>query len=133
VFAAIVYEDRRPAEWKTPGRTALGKLANEVDRAVRRFVAVEAEQGVQNTIKVPDYGIVPAVLAWSHGGTIDDMERILQSDGGDVVRTLRMAIQMMRQLRKALSGDYQLIDRLDEAIVSVNRDEVDAKRQFELG
>ena len=49
------------------------------------------------------------------------------------MRTLRMAIQMMRQLRGALSGDYPLIGRLEEAIVRINRDEVDARRQFELG
>ena len=53
--------------------------------------------------------------------------------GGDTVRTLRMAIQMLRQLRTVLSGDYKLIDTLAEAIVCINRDEVDAKRQFELG
>ena len=54
-------------------------------------------------------------------------------DGGDFVRTMRMAIQMMRQLRHALSADYSLRHRLDEAIVAINRDAVDAKRQFELG
>ncbi len=54
------------------------------------------------------------------------------SDAGDVVRTLRMAIQMMRQVRIA-AGKGQLAARLDEAVVAINRDVVDAKRQFELG
>jgi hypothetical protein len=40
---------------------------------------------------------------------------------------------MMRQLRHALPSGYSLRHRLDEAIVSINRDAVDAKRQFELG
>ena len=61
------------------------------------------------------------------------VEHVAAADGGDFVRTLRMAIQMMRQLRSALGKGYPLADRLEEAIVTVNRDEVDAKRQFELG
>jgi hypothetical protein len=52
---------------------------------------------------------------------------------GDLVRSFRVAIQMERQLRKALTGDYPLRDRLAEAIVCMNRDVVDAKRQLELG
>ena len=42
-------------------------------------------------------------------------------------------VQMMRQLRQALGHDYPLGDRLSEAGISINRDVVDAKRQFELG
>jgi hypothetical protein len=48
------------------------------------------------------------------------------------VRTLRMAIQMMRQVRQSV-GKGQLAARLEEAVVAVNREDVDAKRQFELG
>ena len=62
-----------------------------------------------------------------------EIQRMVRGDGGDVVRTMRMAIQMLRQLRSALSGDYPVIDRLSEALVCINRDVVDAKRQFELG
>ena len=61
------------------------------------------------------------------------MEQLAGQDGGDVVRTMRMAVQMMRQLRHALGRDFPLADRLSEAEVSLNRDVVDAKRQFELG
>lgn len=82
---------------------------------------------------MPDFGIAPAVDAWSRGCTIEDLERLSHSDAGDVVRTLRMAIQMMRQVRIAAGSRSALATRLDEAIVSINREEVDAKRQFELG
>jgi hypothetical protein len=36
-------------------------------------------------------------------------------------------------VRAAIGKGMALGDRLDEAIVAVNRDVVDAKRQFELG
>ena len=102
-------------------------------KAVRRFRAVEADQGIGNPIKEPDWGIAAAVDCWSRGGSIEDLERMTQGGAGDVVRTLRMAIQMMRQVRSTLGKNDQLAARLDEAVVAVNRDVVDAKRQFELG
>jgi superfamily II RNA helicase len=104
-----------------------------VTDAVRRFVAIELLQGVEQTIKEPDWGIAAAVDSWSRGGSVDDLERFAHTDAGDVVRTLRMAIQMMRQVRIAVGPGQQLAARLEEAIVSINREVVDAKRQFELG
>ncbi len=131
-FTAIVHEERRGEGDGEPPR-GMGRARTRIDAAVRRFAALEAVRGFETTIKLPDFGIANAVLAWSRGCSLAEMERLADADGGDLVRTLRMAIQMMRQLRHALSGDYPLKDRLDEAIVSVNRDAVDAKRQFELG
>lgn len=131
-FTALVHEERRGDGDGEPPR-GFGKLRGRIDAAVRRFAALEAAKGFEATIKLPDFGIANAVLAWSRGCSLAEMESIAGADGGDLVRTLRMAIQMMRQLRHALSGDYPLKHRLDEAIVSINRDAVDAKRQFELG
>ena len=133
-FAALVHEERRGDEdGPVRARALLGPCLPRIESAVRRFAVAEAKQGLPATLKLPDFGIVPAIHSWSRGASMTEMQRMLGNDGGDVVRTLRMAIQMMRQLRTALSGDYPLIHRLAEALVAVNRDEVDAKRQFELG
>ncbi|MCB9889874.1 MAG: DEAD/DEAH box helicase [Planctomycetes bacterium] len=131
-FTALIHEERRRADPHSHRREP-GPLMKEVSDAVRRFTAIEVLQGVPNPVKEPDWGIAPAVDAWSRGGTIEDLERLARSDAGDVVRTLRMAIQMMRQVRSTLGKNDQLAARLDEAVVAVNRDVVDAKRQFELG
>ncbi|MBK8976723.1 MAG: DEAD/DEAH box helicase [Planctomycetes bacterium] len=134
VFCALVHAPRRGQERGRDARVGMDyALVRRVENAVRRFEAIELAHGFEETIKAPEFGLTRAVLAWTEGCTIAKLERLAGADGGDVVRTLRMAIQMMRQLRQALSGDYPLIDRLEEAIVAINRDEVDAKRQFELG
>jgi superfamily II RNA helicase len=130
-FTAIVHEERRGEGGELP--SGMGRLRTRIDKAVRRFVAIEHAHGIEAGIKPPDFGIAGAVLAWSKGASLADTERIAGADGGDLVRTLRMAIQMMRQLRHCLPASYTLRHRLDEAIVSINRDAVDAKRQFELG
>ncbi|MBX3462544.1 MAG: DEAD/DEAH box helicase [Planctomycetes bacterium] len=131
-FTALIHEERRRAE-PAAHRRALGPLMHAATEAVRRFVAIELLQGVEQTIKEPDWGIAAAIDSWSRGGSVEDLERLAHADAGDVVRTLRMAIQMMRQVRATVGPREQLGARLEEAIVAVNRDVVDAKRQFELG
>jgi len=131
-FTALIHEERRRAEPRSHRRIP-GPLMNSASEAVRRFVAIELLHGVEQTIKEPDWGIAAAVDCWSRGGTVEDLERLAHTDAGDVVRTLRMAIQMMRQVRTTVGKGQQLAARLDEAVVAINRDVVDAKRQFELG
>lgn len=132
-FASLVHEERRSGDGPEAGLRLLGQHAKKVDKAVRRFTAVELMHGFGEHLKLPDFSIAPIVDAWSRGAEMSEIQNMAGNDGGDVVRTLRMAIQMLRQLRSALSGDYRLIDTAAEAIVCINRDEVDAKRQFELG
>ena len=52
---------------------------------------------------------------------------------GDLCRTFRMALQLMRQVRRAIDPKWDLAQRLEEAAAMMNRDVVDAKRQLELG
>ena len=131
-FAALIHEDRRHTEMRAHRRDSSSLMQQTTD-AVQRFRSIEASHQVSQPIKEPQWGIGPAIDCWSRGGTIEDLERLAHTDAGDVVRTLRMAIQMMRQVRATLGPELALAGRLDESIVTVNRDVVDAKRQFELG
>ena len=141
LFVALVHESRRAAEHsRDAGRAAIGSLARKVDTALTRFAAIEAGHGFDESIKRADWALAPAVIAWAQGCDLAELEQLAGTDAGDVVRAMRMAIQMMRQLRQAIGGSsrgvdggYELIPRLDQAIVVINRSEVDAKRQFELG
>ncbi|MFK7741612.1 MAG: hypothetical protein AB8H80_14935 [Planctomycetota bacterium] len=131
-FTAWSHRERSRADPK-PFRREPGPLMQAANQAVQRFRTVEMQQGIANPIKEPDWGISGAVETWSRGGTVEDLERLASRDAGDVVRTLRMAIQMMRQVAQQAGKGESLAARLEEAIVSINRDVVDAKRQFELG
>ena len=131
-FTSLIHEERRRADPRHQPREP-GPLMRAATQAVRRFRDVESDQGVLHPIKEPDWGIAPAIDCWSRGGDIEDLEQLTNGAAGDVVRTLRMAIQMMRQVAQQVGKREQLGSRLNEAIVAVNRDVVDAKRQFELG
>ena len=132
-FTSLVHSERRGDADPRTGRKVLGGFAHRMEKTLRRFMSKERAQGFKDTIKPPSFAICRAADAWSRGGSIEKVEHLAGQDGGDVVRTMRMAVQMMRQLRQALGRDYPLADRLAEAGVSINRDVVDAKRQFELG
>jgi superfamily II RNA helicase len=133
VFTGLVYEERRGDEALVePGSVFKGKIGR-IYESVRRFVVLETRNGIEATTKEPDFGLSAAVVAWSKGVDLGELENYTTATPGDLVRSLRMAIQMMRQLRKTLSGDYPLRDRLEESVVSLNRDVVDARRQLELG
>lgn len=131
-FAALIHQDRRSARFGAHRRD-IGPLMERTNAAVQRFCSIEVQHGVREPIKLPEWSIGPAIDAWSRGCSIEELERLAHSDAGDVVRTMRMAIQMMRQVRATVGKQMLLGDRLDEAVVAINRDEVDAKRQFELG
>jgi hypothetical protein len=44
-----------------------------------------------------------------------------------------MAVQLMRQVRRAIDREWDLRDSLLAAMDRMNRDVVDARRQLELG
>jgi superfamily II RNA helicase len=132
-FTALVHEERRRDSAPGSERNVLGSLSQDIEKSIGRFVNLELRAGFEQPIKQPSYAIAAATDAWSRGASVEKVEYLAGQDGGDFVRTMRMAVQMMRQLRSALGRDYALYNRLGEAGVSINRDVVDAKRQFELG
>lgn len=129
-FTALIFEERRRSDGQ---QGDVGPLMKKANNAVRRFREIEMAQGVLHPVKEPDWGIAAAVDCWSRGGSLEDLEHLTSGAAGDVVRNLRMAIQMMRQVAIQAGKKESLTHRLEEAIVAINRDVVDAKRQFELG
>ncbi len=126
-------EERRRDSAPGTERKVLRGLSRDIEKAVNRFVSLELRAGFEFPIKQPNFAISDATDAWSRGESLEKVEYLAGQDGGDFVRTMRMAVQMMRQLRLALGREFTVHDRLAEAGVSINRDVVDAKRQFELG
>ena len=104
-----------------------------MDDIVGRLCQAEARHGIPPSVKRPDWAIVPATLTWYDGGSMDDLEAASELTPGDAVRVFRMAIQLMRTVRHAIDPEWDLGSKLADAALALNRDEVDAKRQLELG
>ena len=133
VFVALIHEERRRGGGPWLAQSMYGSLRKQVGDVIVRVVRLETHHGLPTTVKEPDFGLTPAVIAWCGGASIDELAERTEASPGDVCRTLRMAIQLMREVRRAIDPDWDVFERLGAAIELVNRDEVDARRQLELG
>ncbi len=133
IFVAQIHEERRRNEERWVPHDQFGEERRRVDRILHRLAGREAACQIANPLKLCDWGLTPAVLAWCGGASMEDLERMTDSGPGDVCRTFRMAIQLLRQVRRAIDPSWDLHETLQEAMDALNRDEVDARRQLELG
>ena len=132
LFAAMVYESRPHDASERPTRPLKG-IAVPFARHMEAFAAEEAAFGVEPTIRPPDFGIAGPVQAWAEGMDFEGVLARTSLAPGDVVRVLRMTIQMLRQVRHALDPNDPTVAVLYDAQERIDRDVVDARRQLELG
>ncbi|MEQ8767420.1 MAG: DEAD/DEAH box helicase [Planctomycetota bacterium] len=133
VLTAIHYDERR-GEYneELPGKV-LGPWRRKVRDMVFGLVRKEKELGIQDTCRFPNFNLSCAIWNWSMGVEFDELEQYTSVSPGDRVRTLRMTIQLLRQLKKIALKNTSLPDKLDRALIAINRDVVDARRQLEAG
>jgi superfamily II RNA helicase len=133
IFVALVYEERRRGDptWVSPKH--FGGVRRHVSQILSRLLATEARFRIPTPLKGCDFALTAAVVAWMGGAGFEELEELTDATPGDLCRTFRMSIQLMRQVRRAIDPKFDLYDRLEEAMLGLNRDEVDARRQLELG
>lgn len=133
IFVAQVYEERRPrGETFVPARW-FGPLRREIDRSLHALAAREASFGIPEPLKTPDWGLTAAALGWCEGKSFEQISELVEASPGDICRTFRMGLQLLRQLRYAVDPAWDLVEQLAQAMELLNRDEVDARAQLELG
>jgi len=133
IFVALIYEERRPGARPWIPQRMFGGLRKRVDRVLRHVQEVELAHDLPQPSKPAEWGLLPALLAWGEGAELDELADECDAQPGDVVRVFRMALQLMRQVARAVADDEDLADRLRCAVRRMDRDEVDARRQLELG
>ena len=133
VFVAMIHEERRAAQRPWVPASMFGGTRRGIDKVMFELASVEARYGIEPGLKKPDWGLTPTVLGWCGGLGMDELEEELGINPGDVCRVFRMAVQLLRNTKRSIDREWDLTGRLDDAIESINRDEVDARRQLELG
>jgi superfamily II RNA helicase len=133
VFTGLIHEERRTFEPVRVPRRLHGELRGEVDGVVRDLVRRALRHDLPSPPKRPEWGLTPAVVDWVHGRPLEELEAAGPATPGDLCRAFRMAIQLMRQVRRAIDREWDLHGALGEAMAAMNRDEVDAAHQLELG
>ena len=133
VVSAMVHEARRAERGgaKFP-RHLLSHVRRRAIRAIRAIHVLERRLEVADPVRPLDLSLGLAVNAWSRGADFADLVSYTPAAEGDIIRTLRMTIQVLRQLRKA-TDDEDLRQRLHAAERAINRGAVDAERQLRAG
>ncbi len=132
LFASIVYE-ARPADASARPTRSLKGVQVPFTAHMDAFAAQERVLGVRDVTRGPDFGIAGPVQRWAEGAAFEEVLDHTTLAAGDLVRILRMSIQLLRQAAHALPKGDPCVVVLHEAKARIDRDVVDAKRQLELG
>ncbi|MHC4600123.1 MAG: DEAD/DEAH box helicase, partial [Planctomycetota bacterium] len=133
LFSALVFEEK-PRIWhRPPPRKSFGRVRHRAAGIVRSLRAKEKKLGIRDPMKEPVFSLVSACLAWARGAAFRDLEQDTFLSDGDLVRTLRMTIQLLRQTERAYADDDHLVNVLRKARERINRGVVDAERQLRQG
>lgn len=133
MFVGLVFEERRRGDTVYVSPKLHGNLRTHVTRELHALRARAADFQLADGVKLPDWGLTPAVVAWARGASLEELEDLVEATPGDLVRTFRMSIQLMRQTRRAIDPAWDVHERLGGAMSLLNRDAVDARAQLELG
>ena len=133
VFSAVTYESKK-ADWhrsfENPRQRWLRKLCYQKVDAILRG---EDRLDLEDRTKELDFRLASAIHAWCRGGAWSAMESHTSASDGDLVRSIRLTVQLMRNTLYALPKGDPLRDKMRAAVEGMNRDVVDAERQLRLG
>lgn len=133
LMAAIVSEPRKDGYYKRLKNKRLLDALYAVSYEISILQHLEVKHNVAEITPSLELRLCTAMLAWSRGCEFDRLEEYAELDAGDFVRTFRLVIDQLRQIRRAMGGHTALIDKLNRCIGKINRDVVDAERQLRIG
>ena len=133
LMVAIVSEPRKDNYFKRLTDERLLEILYTVSSEISSIQYLEIEHQVTEITPMLELRLCTAMLAWSRGCKFDQLEKYARLDAGDFVRTFRLVIDQLRQIRRAMAGHTTLVDKLNRCIGKINRDVVDAERQLRIG
>ena len=106
-------------------------LRFEAQKTIHKLRSKEIKYNIANPIREMDFSMAAPVFAWAGGCDLKELAGFGIPEG-DLIRVLRMTIQLMRTLRDRIP-DPEIRDRMHQALLLVNRGVVDAQAQLEVG
>jgi superfamily II RNA helicase len=127
VLAAIVTEESRRKQMQP----STVRLKFEAEKVIHRLRTREIRYQIKTPIRELDFMLAAPVYAWASGCGLKDLLGFGIPEG-DMVRLLRMTIQLLRTLRDRIP-DPVIAERMHEALLLINRDVIDAQAELEVG
>lgn len=132
VLSATVFEERKSDLYRRMDPRFLKEHRQDAERAIERLIGLERKHGLRHQINRLNFKIGSVMAAWCDGASMSDLSTSTNAAPGDLVRTFRLTIQLLRQMRKAMPSNPKLKEKLKGSIAYLNRDEADAARQLEV-
>ncbi|KMQ51870.1 putative helicase [Chitinispirillum alkaliphilum] len=128
LLAALITEENRSRK-NVPASPIQLKFSAE--KVVSKLRMKEIRHNISNPIREMDFSLAAPVYAWTRGCDLKALGGFGVPEG-DLVRVLRMTIQLLRTLRDRIQ-DPEISEKMHQALVMINRDVVDAQAQLEIG
>jgi ATP-dependent RNA helicase HelY len=117
---ALVFEYRRRGPNNGEQHNGgINKLPEKL-KSAKGFVNSLARQ--HNFIKPLETKLCNLMLDWSHGEPFEEMMKHTDVPEGDIIRSFRQVIDLLRQIRDALAQDPGLRDKMLDCLGCINRD-----------
>ncbi|MFH1226924.1 MAG: helicase-related protein, partial [Planctomycetota bacterium] len=133
LLVALVYESKR-RDW---GKKLDPQITRSIQRPalpiVIRLLDEERKVGITPSVRLLDFKLASATYAWSCGALFKDMIDHTSALDGDIIRTFRLSIQLVRQmLRLGRHNNWPqpLMNKFNICFSKMSRDEVDAEKQL---
>ena len=127
VLAALITEENRSRKGVTPSSV---RLKFEAEKVIHKLRTREIKHHITQPVREMDFAYAAPVAAWANGCSLHELAGFGAPEG-DLVRILRMTIQLLRTLRDRVPDEF-IADRFHEAMLLVNRGVVDAQAQLEV-
>lgn len=130
---AVVFEQRGRVGMTKADKDAAAVVYRPATGIVGHIHRLEQRHGVRDGTQPLDFRFSACVRAWAEGCSFADLVEWANRDEGEVVRHLRRAVQLLRQMHSAAVGWQALQQRMRRTIELLNRDVVDAEKQIRAG
>ena len=129
LMAAVVYEPRGREKSPVLSEKTM-RLKDAVDPLSKEVRKLERKYNAYTFSKMPFYNICDAVRLWAAGASFHETLDASLADEGEIVRYMRMVIQMLRQTANSDMIAPEIQDRCHAAVRLVKRGVVDADKQI---
>lgn len=129
---AIVHESKKSDRYTKLEDRSFVQLLKQANKEISKVRKYENKYNVDEFTPALDPGLSQAMIAWCDGCEFEELSQYANLADGDLVRSFRSAIDLLRQIRRASKGHKNLREKLGRCIDKIHRDVIDAERQLRL-
>ena len=128
LISSIVFEPRKSDRLPKFDRR-LVKMSNHLQKVIKYIHKIEKSFNIWPRTKRPFFHIARSVELWSKGRNFQDALKACSVDEGELIRYLRMTIQVLREIKNSnITEDFR--KTVNRSLRVLNRNIVDAQTQL---